>query len=637
MKQIVALILLVCSLYTHGFGQIPLSEKMTQTAIDKLFKDSVFVNNTKGPKWTYDMGVVLEGVAETWKNTGNSSYFSYIESWMDKFVGQDGTIKNYSAKDFNIDHIKNGRTLLLLYKVTKKEKYLKACHTLYKQLLNHPRTKEGGYWHKKIYPNQMWLDGLYMAQPFRAEYAALMNLTDEYNDIANQFFWMEKNAKDQKTGLLYHGWDESRAEKWANAKTGQSPNFWARGMGWYVMGLVDVLDYFPLENANRQPLIDLLNRTLKTIVKYQDPKTGVWFDVMDRGDIKENYVEASASSMFVYALAKSIRLGYVSKGYAKNTQKAYEGLLKEFISTSPNGQINLNHVVEVSGLGGKKKYRDGSFEYYMSEPVVSNDPKGVGPFILAASEMEIFQEQPKGKQLTVTLDNYFNNEYKADPTGKLKPYHYLWDGDDNNGFSFWGRIFNRKHIQTNTLKTAPNLSNLRQSNIYIIVDPDTEKETEQPHMMTEQSASEIANWVKKGGVLVLLLNDVGNCEIKEFNTLATKFGITFNEDSKNRVKNNNYEEGAVYVPKGTGIFHDVNKIYVKEISTLSLKYPAKELVKHHDDIIMATASFGKGTVFAIGDPWLYNEYVDGRKLPKDFQNFQAAEELTTWLISKIKN
>lgn len=637
MKKIIAFILLFSGLYIHAFGQTSLSEKMTQTAIEKLFKDSLFVNTTKGPKWTYDMGVVLEGVAETWKNTGNGKYFKYIESWMDKFVEQDGRIKNYSLTDYNIDHIKNGRTLLLLYKVTKKEKYLKACHILYKQLLNHPRTKEGGYWHKKIYPNQMWLDGLYMAQPFRAEYASLMNLTDEYNDIANQFLWMEKNAKDSKTGLLYHGWDESREEKWANTKTGQSPNFWARGMGWYVMGLIDVLDYFPIDHANRQSLVDLLNRTLKTIVKYQDPKTGVWFDVMDRGDLKKNYVEASASSMFVYALAKSIRLGYLSRSYSENTERAHKGLIKEFTSTLPNGNIDLNRVVEVSGLGGKKKYRDGSFEYYMSEPVVSNDPKGVGPFILASSEMEIFQALPKGRQLTVTLDNYYNNEYKADPTGKLKPYHYLWDGDDNNGFSFLGRIFNRKHVQTNLLKKSPTLNNLSQSNIYIIVDPDTEKETEKPNIMTEESAIEISKWVKKGGVLVLLLNDVGNCEIKAFNTLSTKFGITFNEDSKNRVQKNNYEEGAVAIPKGTGIFQDVNKIYVKEISTLSIKPPAKAMVTHQQDTIIATASFGKGTVFAIGDPWLYNEYVDGRKLPEDFQNFKAAEELTSWLISKIKN
>jgi unsaturated rhamnogalacturonyl hydrolase len=356
--------------------------------------------------------------------------------------------------------------------VTGKEKYLKACHQLYAQLQKHPRTNEGGFWHKKIYPYQMWLDGLYMGQPFYAEYASLMNIPSAFDDIANQFSYMEKNARDPKTGLLYHGWDESRKERWSNPKTGLSPHFWARGMGWYVMALVDVLDYFPENHPRRQELISILNRTLSAIVKYQDPKTGVWYDIVDLGTRKGNYLESSASSMFVFALAKSLRKGYIPVSYQKNLDRGYQGLVKEFITPVGENRVNLTKTVQVSGLGGKK-YRDGSFEYYMSEPVITNDPKGVGAFILAASEVEFNQEKKGKKQRTVTLDNYFNNEYKKTASGQLKPYHYLWDGDDNNGFSLLGRIFEKNGGQLNTLTTAPTRHNLSKSSIYIIVDPDT--------------------------------------------------------------------------------------------------------------------------------------------------------------------
>src|SRR5690606_19068833 len=260
---------------------------------------------------------------------------------------------------------------------------------------------------------------------------------------------------------------------------------------------------------------------------------------------------------------------------------------------------------------------------YMSEPVRTNDPKGVGAFMLAASEVE-FSKNPKSrKKVVVTLDNFYNNEYKKTASGRLEPYHYLWDGQDNNGFSLLGRVFEQYGGQLNTLREKPDRSSLKGSGIYIIVDPDTEKETESPNYMDEATAKDIADWVKRGGVLVLLLNDVGNCEITKFNVLPQLFGIAFNEDSKNRVKGNEYETGAVDIPSGTGIFFDTKKIYIKEISTIKVTPPGKALVEKDGSTVIATAKYGKGTVFAIGDPWLYNEYTDGRKLPEEYQNFEA--------------
>jgi len=618
-----------------GFAQKKLSEQLTRTAMEKLFQDTTLLKGAKGPKWTYDMGVVLEGAAAVWRNTGNGDYFKYIQSSMDAYLDKEGNISTYKAEDFNIDNIKNGRSLLLLYKVTGQQKYLLAANKLYDQLQKQPRTKEGGFWHKKIYPNQMWLDGLYMGEPFYAEYAKLMKKEAAYDDIANQFIWMEKNARDPKTGLLYHGYDESRTEKWADPKTGLSPNFWGRAMGWYIMALVDVLDNFPENHPQRKELLAILNRTATAAVKVQDSKSGVWFDILDLPAKKGNYLESSASSMFVYGLAKGVRKGWLPQTFMAAANKGYAGLKKEFIEKAGDERVNLTKTVSVSGLGGKPKYRDGSFEYYISEKVITNDPKGVGAFICAAAEMEIAASPKTGKGLTVTVDNFFNNEYMTGPTGDKIPFHYLWEEDDNNGFSLLGKVFNDAGVKTATLKAAPTLANLKGSNIYIIVDPDTEKETANPNFMNADHATQISEWVKAGGVLVLLLNDVGNCEITKFNVLPESFGIKFNEDSRNKVQGANFEQGAIKIPVGNTIFKTAKKVYIKEISTIVAKTPAVSALTDNGDVIIATAKYGKGTVFAVGDPWFYNEYIDGRKLPAEFENYKATNDLVNWLIKQV--
>jgi len=618
-----------------GFAQKKLSEQLTLTAMEKLWQDTTVLKGPKGPRWSYDMGVVLEGAAAVWRNTGDGKYFKYIQSSMDAYLDKEGNITTYKAEDYNIDNVKNGRSLLLLYKVTGQQKYLLAATKLYDQLQKQPRTKEGGFWHKKIYPNQMWLDGLYMGEPFYAEYAKLMKKDAAFDDIAKQFILMEKNSRDAKTGLLYHGYDESRAEQWADKTTGRSPNFWGRAMGWYIMALVDVLDNFPADHPQRKELLAILNRTATAAVKYQDPKSGVWFDILDMPTRKGNYLESSASSMFVFGLAKGVRNGWLPSSFMTAANKGYSGLKKEFVEQAGNERINLTKTVSVSGLGGKPKYRDGSFDYYISEKVITNDPKGMGAFVCAAAEMEIDMLPKPGKGLTVTVDNFFNNEYTPGPAGEKIPFHYVWEEEDNNGFSLFGKVFNNAGVKTATLKTAPTLSNLKGSNIYIIVDPDTEKETASPNFMNAAHAKQISEWVKAGGVLVLLLNDVGNCEISKFNILPETFGIHFNEDSRNKVQGANFEQGAVNIPAGNSIFKTAKKVYIKEISTIVAKSPAVSALTDKGDVIIATAKYGKGTVFAVGDPWFYNEYIDGRKLPAAFENFKATNDLVNWLIKQV--
>lgn len=364
-------------------------EKMSRTAM-KLWKDSFALENDKTAKWRYDMGVILKGVEAVWKQNGQQEYFNYIQRLIDFHVDKNGNIKGYRKDEFNIDHVNNGKNILFLYEQTGSEKYKKAAELLRDQLRHHPRTKSGGFWHKEIYPWQMWLDGLYMGQPFYAQYAKLFNEPEDFNDITRQFVLMEQYGRDKKTGLLYHGWDESREQRWANKKTGQSPNFWSRALGWYGMAIVDALDYFPANHPGRDSIIGILNRYAKAVVNYQDPASGTWWDVTDKKNAPGNYHEASASAMITYTLAKGVRMKYLPASYEKAAQKGFDGILKEFIEKDNNGGINLKGTVAVSGLGGNP-YRDGSYDYYIKEPVITNDPKGIGAFIKCAAEMELRQ------------------------------------------------------------------------------------------------------------------------------------------------------------------------------------------------------------------------------------------------------
>ncbi|MBK1438938.1 glycoside hydrolase family 88 protein [Parapedobacter sp. ISTM3] len=612
------------------------SERMAETAM-KLWPDSFSLGKPGTPaKWSYDLGVILKGVEAVWKGSGDARWFAYIQQQMDHYVQDDGTIKAYKREDYNIDFINNGKLLLLLYQVTGKAKYYNAASLLRDQLRTHPRTSEGGFWHKKIYPHQMWLDGLYMGQPFFAEYAKLFNERDAFDDITNQFVLMERHSRDDETGLLYHGWDESREQAWADKATGRSPNFWGRSLGWFGMALVDAIEHFPEDHPGVDSLAGILQRFAKAVIAFQDKRSGVWYDVVDMAHRPENYLEASASCMLVYTLAKGVRLGYLPEGYIKQAQKGYSGILKTFISGRDDGGINLERTVAVSGLGGSGRYRDGSFAYYMSEPVIQNDPKGMGAFIKCAAEMELLPTLGRAKGKTVVLDYYYNNEYRVDVTGRQVRYHYVWEDQSNSGYSFLGHLFNRYGVRTASLETKPGVATLGNADVYIIVDPDTEKETNSPNFLERPEIDVITEWVRQGGVLVLLGNDAGNAEFTHFNQLAGRFGIRFNEDNALSVKNDHFPEGAVQLKKGNSVFKKPYRLFLKEVSTLELTPPARSLVQKEGKHLMATAKYGKGTVFALGDPWIYNEYIDGRKLPPDFENYEAADAWVQWLLAKAR-
>jgi unsaturated rhamnogalacturonyl hydrolase len=347
-------------------------------------------------RWHYEPGVALLAVQQVWEQTGDPRYFAYIQRNMDEFVDQAGKIRTYTLEEYNLDQINQGKVLFSLYAETGEERYKNAALLLRKQMKTHPRTEQGGYWHKKIYPNQMWLDGLYMADPFLTQFAQVFDETEIFDDVAHQIAIFDRRTRDSKTGLIYHAWDSSCNQPWANPQTGCSPHFWARAMGWFMMALPDILDYFPEDHPKRDFIIQVFRDTAEATLAVQDETSGVWFQILNQGQRPGNYLEASASCMFVYGLTKGIRLGYLDLTYLPAAKKGYQGILDQFIEVGERGWVNLNGIVSVGGLGGTP-YRDGSFEYYISEPVVSNDYKGFGPFIMASLEIERAHEKPNNK------------------------------------------------------------------------------------------------------------------------------------------------------------------------------------------------------------------------------------------------
>jgi unsaturated rhamnogalacturonyl hydrolase len=283
--------------------------------------------------------------------------------------------------------VNSGKLLFGIYERTGDQRYRKAIETLREQMRRHPRNSVHGFWHKLIYPHQMWLDGIYMAGPFLSEYAMHFDEPETFDDVAYQITLIDEHTRDPETGLLYHAWDESRSQRWCDPETGLSKYFWGRAIGWYVMAIVDVLDHLPREHAKRPDLIDILDRTAAALLQVQDEATGLWYQILDLPEREGNYLEASASIMFVYAFAKGVRGGYLAQDYLLAARRGYHGVLQNLIKVDAQGFLTLEKVCGGAGLGGDP-YRDGSFEYYISEKIIPNDPKGVGPFILAALEME---------------------------------------------------------------------------------------------------------------------------------------------------------------------------------------------------------------------------------------------------------
>jgi unsaturated rhamnogalacturonyl hydrolase len=351
--------------------------------------------------WGYEVGVLLDGVAAEAAVNPKPGDYEYLKAAVDRFLLPDGTIrmdgpdkpmKAYAADEHQLDHIEPGRAILLQYSRTHEAKYAAAAKFLREQLRAQPRTPSGGFWHKTIYPNQMWLDGAYMAGPFLAEYGKLFDEPADYDEVSKELLLMEAHMRDPQTGLLRHGWDESKQMPWADKTTGLSPEAWGRADGWYVVALVDVLAILPEKHPQRKALIDDLQRTMASVVKYQDAATGLWWEVLDKGGKEGNYLETSASCMFVDALARGVKAGWLPKADEENARRGWSGIQSRFIKQSDNGPV-LTGTVSVGGLGGKP-YRAGDYAYYLKEKVQDDDPKGVGAYLMAGAAMQALGAKP---------------------------------------------------------------------------------------------------------------------------------------------------------------------------------------------------------------------------------------------------
>jgi unsaturated rhamnogalacturonyl hydrolase len=341
----------------------------------------------KKPKWGYTQGLIAYSMTKLYLTTKDSSYFNYVKKFADLFINNKGEILTYTLDKYNIDNINGGKFLFDMYNITNEEKYLKALQLLRTQIEKHPRTKIGVFWHKKIYENQVWLDGLYMGAPFYAQCVKeLKEPVANYNDVAKQLILGDSVTLDRTTGLNFHAWDESRLQKWSNPETGHSPHFWGRSMGWYMMAMVDVLDFLPKNHPQRKQIIANLNRLTKALANYQDKQTGMWYQVTDLGGKEGNYVESSCTAMYIYAIAKGINKKYLDKDFKTVVQKAYCGMIANATQVNEDGTTSITKACSVAGLGGNP-YRDGSYEYYIREPIRNDDPKVIGPFILASLEM----------------------------------------------------------------------------------------------------------------------------------------------------------------------------------------------------------------------------------------------------------
>ncbi|MDM8161449.1 glycoside hydrolase family 88 protein [Labilibaculum sp. K2S] len=351
----------------------------------KRFPEAWQLDHGKRLYFGYSQGLGCLAMLKVWKETGDRKYLDYVIKWADSLINENGEIHLYKVESYNIDYINSGKILFDVYKETGNEKYKLAMNRLVKQLKMHPRTHEGAFWHKLIYQHQVWLDGLYMGAPFLAQYAVTFDQPDLLDDAINQFIVCAKHTRDTKTGLYYHAWDESHNQKWADKITGQSPNFWGRSMGWWFMALVDVLDYVPENHLQRKTLLNIVDGVAEALSHYQD-ETGLWYQVLDQGQREGNYLEASASSMYMYAYAKAVNKGYIDKKYRKTALKAYNGLMKNLIVKNADGTLGLTKCCAVAGLGGRP-YRDGSYNYYINERIRDNDSKATGPFIMGCLEL----------------------------------------------------------------------------------------------------------------------------------------------------------------------------------------------------------------------------------------------------------
>jgi unsaturated rhamnogalacturonyl hydrolase len=364
----------------------PIAKKLVQSSISRYPDTRDFPIYNPG-KWNYEYGFFFTGCYRLGKELGNEPYISYARKWMDDFVEPQGFREGvYAMDEYKLDDILPGRLAILLFEKTKSPQYKVVADTLRVHLLKQPKTSDGGYWHKKIYPYQMWLDGIFMADVFSMQYADAFDEPQLFDEAAHQIKLIYNHTVDPVTGLLYHGWDESKNPVWADPDKGTSPEFWGRAMGWFVMALVECLDYLPKDHPDREEIISILRDVATSVAKYQDEKTGLWYQVLDKGAIEGNWIETSCSAMFAYAFAKGNRIGVLENSFRHSAQRAFDSLLNNYVYTDKDGNLHLDQTVKIGTLNTKTS--KGDFDYYVTTERRLDDYKGLASLLFASIELK---------------------------------------------------------------------------------------------------------------------------------------------------------------------------------------------------------------------------------------------------------
>jgi unsaturated rhamnogalacturonyl hydrolase len=542
---------------------------------------------------------LLAALDEEWLGTADASYFRYVKSSVDAILAPDGTIRGYDKDASNLDDIALGRELLLLYRVTQERKYFDAAATLRIQLIAQPRNAGGSFWHGRNYPGQMWVEDLYNSEPFNAEFANAIQQPQNLADITRQFVLFEQRAGDHNTGLLEERVGDPGKQTESNQPAESSYIQEVHATGSYMMALVDTLPSYPPGDGGRATLLAILSRLAEAVARDHGGPRKTPATARESETSGEEKMQSSAWLMISYAFAKAVRLGYLPQDSRADSEKAYR------------------RAELVAGKGE-----------------IFDDPAIVGERILATREREVAPLAGPERGKRVLLDAWFNSQRRMNALRQSESFHYKWNDYSDSGFSLFGHLFHDYGMETDTLDQAPTVVNLGQAQFYILVSPDIPAKNPQPHYVTRRDAEQVAAWVKQGGILLMMENDPANADIKHLDMLADMFGIHFNSVLSHHVIGDTYSMGRLDVQGDGELFTQPLVLFMKDTCTITVSGAARSLLVDRGDVMMAAAKYGKGTVFAVVDPWIYNEYTDGRKLPPEYGNYRGAQALLDWLIGQ---
>ena len=541
-------------------------------------------------EWSAETGQLLEGMEAAWYDTADGDYFRYARQVVDAHLNANGADASEASRSGSLDDGLYGRQLLRMYRVTLDPKYHAAAGRLRRQLLSSCGLlpAEPGEAGTKAAPERRC-----MVQPFLAEYALVFQEPGDLAQITQSFV----------------RWSGRSGEPRALHAKGPGDSFATCDAAWLLVNLVDTLQYDPRDNPGRAQLIAILRRTADEVAHHEDRATGLWYQSAGGTAAERRPMEPRDACMLVYALLKGVRLGYLPATYSADAERAWHGIQQHFVQVRDGEEISL------AGKPGSN---------------------GDGALLLAATEADLAPTAALGRGATVLLDAWYNSQQRTDAAGKMESFHYKWADYSDSGYSLFGHLWRSYGAATGTLYSAPTLENLSQAQFYVIVSPDIPARNPNPHYMRVRDADEIARWVKRGGVLILMENDPPNADIAHLDLLADKFGIHFDNVLVHHIVGEQVGPGRIPVIAGTSlVFHHAHALYMKDTCTISLRGKAAALLQDREGIVMATAKYGRGTVFASVDPWLYNEYTDGRKnaaIYGRFDNFAGGRELVPWLL-----